>query len=326
LKFKIILYSEIKEEVRKELEKKCEVIYIDMDDPKFDEKLAVYLPEIVGIMGDGLMIDRSIIEAAPQLKVISNISVGYDNLDIKAINERGIIATNTPDVLTDTTADLMFALLMSTARRIGQLDRYVKNCNWSGNIGFELFGSDIHGKTLGIIGMGKIGWAIAKRGKFGFNMPILYYNRSRKLKAEKELNAQFCTLEELLQKSDFVCLMTPLTEETRYLIGTREFKLMKKSAFFINGSRGHTVDEQALITALEKEQIAGAGLDVYQKEPVSKDNPLLKMEHVVTLPHIGSDTHENKLAMDKLACENLLEVLKGNKPITAINPEILNQN
>ncbi len=163
----------------------------------------------------------------------------------------------------------------------------------------------------------------AKRGKFGFNMQVLYHNRSRNIEVEEELDAQYCELDELLQKADFICLMTPLKDDTYNLIGMREFELMKESAIFINGSRGYTVDEQALITALETRRISAAGLDVFQQEPVSIENPLLKMDHVITLPHVGSDTHENKLRMDELGVKNLLKVLRGEKPLTPINPEIL---
>lgn len=323
MKPKIILYSDIKDEIRKELEDACEVIFVHMDDECFVEKVAPFLSEVEGIIGDGLTIDRSMIERIPNLKVISNISVGYDNLDIEAINEQGIVATNTPEVLTETTADLMFTLIMCAARKVTQLDRYVKEGKWNSAIGFDLFGTDIHDKTLGVIGMGRIGKAIARRGKFGFNMQVLYHNRSRNIEAEEELDVQYCELDELLQKADFICLMTPLKDDTYNLIGMREFELMKGSAIFINGSRGYTVDEQALITALETGQIAAAGLDVFQQEPVSIENPLLKMDHVITLPHVGSDTHENKLRMDDLGVKNLLKVLRGEKPLTPINPEIL---
>lgn len=322
MKPKIILYSKLHDDVMGKLEEVCDVIFVKINDPNFKDKIAPYLPEVEGIIGDGLKIDKSMIERATNLKVISNISVGYDNLDMDTINEGGIIATNTPEVLTETTADLMFTLLLSTARKVTQLDRHVKEGKWTGPVSSDLFGQDVYGKTLGIIGMGKIGQAIARRGKFGFNMPILYHNRNRNKQVEEELDAKYCKKEELLTKADFICLMTPLTKETYHLIGEKEFSLMKKSAIFVNGSRGHTVDEQALINALETGQIAAAGLDVYQEEPVSVDHPLLKMDHVITLPHVGSDTYENKLAMDKLATENLIKALQGEIPPTPINHEI----
>lgn len=321
MKPKVLLYSNIHNDVMKKLEENCEVIYADRHDQTFDQKVAAHLPEVEGMIGDGLKIDDSLLKQAPKLKVISNISVGYDNLDMEAIRERGIIATNTPGILTETTADLMFTLLLSTARRVAEMDKYVKDGKWTRPIAPELFGTDVHGKTLGVIGMGRIGQAIARRGKFGFDMPILYHNRSRKEEAEKELDATYCELEELLSKADFICLMTPLTKETEHLIGAKEFSLMKESAIFINGSRGRTVDEQALIRALETKQIRAAGLDVYQEEPVSPDNPLLKMDHVITLPHIGADSSENRLAMDELATENVIKVLHGEDPPTPIHIE-----
>lgn len=321
MKPKVILYSKLNDEVMCKLEENCEVIFVEMNDPDFDKKIAPYLAEVQGIIGDGLTIDKSLIDLAPNVKVISNISVGYDNLDMESINERGIIATHTPEILTETTADLMFTLLLSTARKVTQLDRHVKEGKWKGPVSSELFGIDVYGKTLGIIGMGRIGQAIARRGKFGFNMPVLYHNRSRNIQAEEELNAKYCSMEELLTESDFICLMTPLSKETHHLIGEKEFSLMKEAAIFVNGSRGHTVDEKALIHALESGQITAAGLDVYQQEPIALDNPLLQMDHVITLPHVGSDTYENKLAMDELASKNLINALRGEKPPTPINWE-----
>lgn len=318
MKPKVLLYSKLNQTVMSKLEETLDVIFVEKHDPQFAEKIAPHLSVVEGIIGDGLKISTSLLEKATNLKVISNISVGYDNLDMKAINKRAIIATNTPDVLTETTADLMFTLLLSTARRVAQLDRYVKGGQWKRPIDSELFGTDVHGKKLGMIGMGRIGQAIARRGRFGFQMPILYHNRSRKMDGEKELDASYCTLKELLTEADFVCLMTPLTKETRHLIGEEEFALMKESAIFINGSRGHTVDEQALINALETKQIKAAGLDVYQEEPIRIDNRLLQMDHVITLPHVGSDTDENRLAMDELATENMIKVLQGEKPLTPI--------
>jgi gluconate 2-dehydrogenase len=233
------------------------------------------------------------------------------------------MATNTPDVLNETTADAIFGLLLITARRMAELDRYVKEGKWEAPIGENLFGVDVHHKTLGIIGMGKIGTAIAKRAHFGFGMNILYHNRSRNQKAEEQFHATYCELEDLLKQSDFVCLMTPLTSETKHLIGLKQFQLMKRSAIFINGSRGQTVNEKDLIYALQNKLILGAGLDVFEQEPVPKDHPLLKMNNVVTLPHIGSATYETRYAMAKLATENLIKGLKGLCPPNLINQEVM---
>jgi gluconate 2-dehydrogenase len=238
------------------------------------------------------------------------------------LSKRNIIATNTPDVLNDTVADTIFGLLLATARRMPELDQFVKNGEWKETLKEDHFGVDVHHKTLGIIGMGGVGSAIAKRAHFGFDMDILYHGRSRKEEEEQTYNATYCSLEELLQKSDFVCLMTPLTPQTEGLMGKREFELMKQSAIFINGSRGKTVDEEALINALRAEEILGAGLDVFAQEPVSPANPLLSMKNVVTLPHIGSATAETRLKMAMLGAENLVAGLKGETPPNLIKGSI----
>lgn len=186
-----------------------------------------------------------------------------------------------------------------------------------------MFGIDVHNKVLGIIGMGRIGRAIAKRANKGFDMKILYHNRSRNEDAEKEYNAKYCSIDELMQKSDFVCLMTPLTNETKNLIGKREFSLMKESAIFINGSRGETVNEMDLIEVLQLGKIKAAGLDVYEKEPIDKEHPFLQMKNVVTLPHIGSTTKETRYKMAELAANNLVQGLLGDTPTNVINEEVL---
>lgn len=236
------------------------------------------------------------------------------------------MATNTPDVLTDTVADVIFGLLIATARQIPRVDRFVKNKQWNGLLPLELHGVDVHHKTIGIIGMGRIGAAIAKRAHFGFDMDVLYYNRSQNKEAEETYNADYVSLTELLHKSDFVVLMTPLTKETERLIGKEQFKQMKDSAIFINGSRGGTVVESDLIDALTNGVIAAAGLDVFEQEPIQDDNPLLTMENVVTLPHIGSSTIETETKMSELAMKNLLQGLRREKPISLINESVWTGN
>jgi glyoxylate/hydroxypyruvate/2-ketogluconate reductase len=233
------------------------------------------------------------------------------------------MATNTPEVLNDSVADTIFGLLLATARRMPELNQLVKSGNWKSSIGEKLFGVDVHHKTLGIIGMGGIGSAIAKRAHFGFGMPILYHNRARNLAAEETYQATYCSLEEICQQADFICLMTPLTPKTVKLIGEKEFKLMKKTAIFVNGSRGATVDEDALVRALRKGDILAAGLDVFAQEPIRSDHPLLSMDNVVTLPHIGSATYETRLKMAMLAAENLVIGLEGKQPPSLINQEVL---
>lgn len=320
----IVAYSPFEEHTLDKLRQVGEVVVIDKRLGSFREQLAKHLPLVSGLIGSGLKVNTELLDRAPNLKIVSNYSVGYDNFDIPELTKRGIMATNTPDVLTESTADLIFGLMLATARRLPELDRLVKDGKWTGSIGKEFYGTDVYGKTLGMIGLGRIGSAIARRAKFGFNMPILYHNRSRSKQAEAELDAQYCSLDELLQQSDYVCLMTPLSPETVNLIGAREFELMKETAIFINGSRGATVDEQALIHALETKQIAAAGLDVYVKEPLPASSPLLNMEHVVTLPHAGSATVATRLAMEDLAANNLIAGLTGQRPPSLINPEVWN--
>ncbi|AQS55324.1 2-hydroxyacid dehydrogenase [Novibacillus thermophilus] len=321
-KKKILAYNRVSEPVLHDLQQKYEVEFFKHVDTRNDERFLQYLHQVEGIIGLELKVDKMLLDRAPHLKIVSNVSVGYDNLDVTALTKRGIMATNTPDVLTDTVADAIFGILIATARRIPELDHFVKRGQWSEFLVPEQFGVDVHHKKLGIIGMGRIGQAIAQRAHFGFDMEILYHSRTRKPEVDTKYRATFCTLDALLAHSDFVCLITPLTPETEGLIGKREFKLMKKSAIFINGSRGRTVVEEDLIDALEKGEILAAGLDVYKQEPVDPLNPLLKMQNVVTTPHIGSSTHETELKMSQLAAKNLEAGLNGIKPPNLINPEV----
>lgn len=320
---KIIAYNRVEKPVLKELQKKYEVHFFKNIDTKSHPEFLTQLHKTEGIIGLELPVDQELLNHAPNLKIVSNVSVGHNNLDIKEMSKRGIMATNTPDVLTDTVADTVFGILISTSRRIPELDQFVKNGKWIMEaIEPEHFGTNVHHKTLGIIGMGRIGKALAQRSHYGFDMKILYHSRTRKLDAEIEFAADYCTLDELLKQSDFVCLITPLTAETEGLIGKREFQLMKKSAIFINGSRGKTIIEQDLINALETGEIAAAGLDVFEKEPIDPGNPLLKMKNVVTTPHIGSSTHETELEMSQLAARNLDAGLSGKKPPNLIDADV----
>ncbi|MEW9674023.1 2-hydroxyacid dehydrogenase [Ammoniphilus sp. 3BR4] len=267
-------------------------------------------------------INGSILEQAPLLKVVSNISVGYDNFDLGELTKRGVMATNTPGILTETTADLTFSILMAAARRVAEADHYVKSGQWQEWFPSLMLGKDVFGATIGIIGMGRIGEAVARRAK-GFDMKILYYNRSRKTDIEEKLGARYVSLEQLLQKSDYLVVLTPLTEETKKIIGVKEFALMKKDAILVNASRGATIDETALIHALQENRIAGAALDVYEKEPVDPENPLLKMTNVVTLPHIGSATRETRGKMAMKAACNAVAAINGEIPENLLNAEVL---
>lgn len=262
-------------------------------------------------------IDEEIL-SGEKLKIVANCAVGYDNIDVKGASKRGIIVTNTPDVLTETTADLTFALLMATARRLVEAAQFVKVGKWKSWSPFLLAGTDIYEKTIGIFGMGKIGEAVARRAK-GFKMNILYHNRHRKKEAEKELGATYCSFEELLQTADFVVCLAPLTEETKHTFTKEAFQKMKKSSIFINASRGALVDEKALYEALINGEIAAAGLDVFEKEPIEKNHPLLTLPNVIALPHIGSATKETREKMLSLALENIDRVLTGKEPLTKVN-------
>ena len=284
---------------------------------QFEEALA----HAHGLIGVGRKLGRNSLDSAKHLEVVSSVSVGYDNYDVDYFNERGIMLTNTPDVLTESTADLGFTLIMSSARRVAELDAWTKAGEWKASVGPALFGTDVHGKTLGIVGMGNIGAAVARRGRLGFNMPILYSGNSRKTELEQELGAQFRTLDQLLAEADFVCLVVPLSEKTKHLIGERELKLMKKSAILVNISRGPVVDEVALIEALQNNTIRGAGLDVYEKEPLA-ESPLFALKNAVTLPHIGSATHETREAMANRALDNLRSALLGERPQDLVNPQV----
>lgn len=297
----------------------CDYRKWDLKEPIPRETLLEEIVDVDGLLIVGGRIDQELLDCAPRLKVVSNVSVGYNNFDIEAMKKRAVLGTNTPSVLDETVADLVLALVLATSRRIVELDRYVKEGKWKKGNDEKLFGADVHHSTIGIIGMGRIGEAIAKRAKYGFDMDVLYYNRTRKHQAEEKLGVEYASMDEVLKRSDFVVLMTPLTPETTHMIGQREFSLMKETAFFINASRGQTVDEQALIEALEMGKICGAGLDVFEKEPVDPDNPLLKMSNVVTLPHIGSATEKTRFEMAMLAAKNLVLGIRGEQPPNLLN-------
>lgn len=318
---RILAYRRLNDQQLDQLRERFHVDYFgkleSADDPAFREALG----QAHGLIGAGVNMTPELLDAAPNLEAIASISVGVDNYPVEEMTRRGILLCNTPDVLTETTADTGFSLIMASARRMVELAEYVKRGDWKSSIGPEQFGSDVHGKTLGMVGFGRIGQAVARRGALGFGMKILYSNASPKPELEAELGARRCELDELLQQSDFVCAIVPLTPETRQLIGAREFELMKESAIFINISRGQVVDEQAMIQALESGQIRGAGLDVFEQEPLQADSPLPKMPNVVALPHIGSATHETRTAMAQRAVDNIMLALDGKRPISPFNEE-----
>ncbi|GAA0370263.1 2-hydroxyacid dehydrogenase [Bacillus horti] len=321
MKPRVFISKPIPQEVEDYISENCEYRIWNQEQPISTEELYAEIKEADGLLTSGGVIGDELFDQAPKLKIVSNTSVGYNNFDLDAMQARGIMGTHTPSVLDDTVADLVFSLILATARRVPELDRYVKEGKWTNANDRPLFGVDVHHTTLGIIGMGRIGEQIAKRASLGFDMEVLYYNRSRKIQVEEKVGAQYVDLSELLTNSDFIVLMTPLTPKTTHLIGAAEFKQMKQSAIFINASRGQVVDEQALIDALRKGEIAGAGLDVYDTEPVSTQNPLLSFDNVVTLPHIGSATEQTRSAMAMLAAQNLVAGLQGKEPPNLV-PEL----
>ncbi len=271
-------------------------------------------------------IDKEVLDVAKNLKIIAQYAVGYDNIDIEECTRRGIYVTNTPEVLTETTADFTWALILAVARRVVEADKFVRSGEWEkSRTGWHpkmLLGTDIHGKTLGIIGLGRIGTAVARRAK-GFNMKIIYYSRSRKENIEKELGLKYVDLNTLLREADFVSIHVPLTEETYHMIGERELKLMKNTAFLINTSRGKVIDEKALYKALKEKWIAGAALDVFEEEPTPANNPLLELENIVVAPHIASATHETRSRMSEMVAQNLIAYFEGKIPPNLVNPEVL---
>ena len=265
----------------------------------------------------------AMMDQASRLRLVALTAVGFDMVDVAAATARGILVTNTPDVLTETVADLTFAFILAAARRVCEMERWMLAGQWK-TLGVTPMGQDVHHATLGIVGMGRIGVAVAKRAR-GFHMPVLYFDFVRREELERQFGYRYVTLETLLKESDFVTLHVPLLPETTGMIGAAQLAMMKPTAYLINAARGPVVDERALIAALQAGQIAGAGLDVYETEPIDASNPLLAMENVVKLPHVGSATGATRQAMVNLATDNLLAVLQGKPPLTPVNPEVLSR-
>ena len=268
-------------------------------------------------------IDAALLAACPELKICANMAVGYNNFDLDAMTAAGVLGTNAPDVLTEATADFGFALLMATARRIAESEHFLRAGQWT-RWRYDMFiGADIHGATLGILGMGRIGQAIARRGALGFGMKVIYHNRSRlDAKAEAECKASYVSKEELLRTADHLVLVLPYSAQSHHAIGAVELAQMKPTATLVNIARGGIVDDAALATALRNKVIAAAGLDVFEGEP--KVHPgLLAVPNVVLTPHIGSATLPTRLAMANLAADNLIGFLVNNKPLTPLNPAVL---
>jgi glyoxylate reductase len=319
---KILVTGRLPEEVLSVLAERFQVESQNEDRPMERQRLLAAIGDMEGLLcmiTDS--IDEELLSRAPRLKMIANMGVGYNNIDVRAATARGIPVSNTPGVLTEATADLAFTLLLAIARRVVEGDRRVRAGKFTFWAPFLFLGQEVSGKTLGILGMGRIGKAVARRAR-GFDMPVIYHNRSRLEPDEEDrLGARYEPLEALLRKSDFVSLHVPLTAETRHLMGRRELALMKPSAYLINTSRGPAVDEQALLAALQAGQIAGAALDVYEHEPALTPG-LTLLDNVILLPHVGSATLETRTRMASMAAQNLIAGLGGQTPPNLINPEV----
>jgi len=322
MKPSVILYKALPDALQQRLEDHFTVTRVNNLSPETVQQHAEAFAGAVGLLGSSEKVDAALLEKMPALRATSTISVGYDNFDVDALNARNILLMHTPTVLTETVADTLMALVLSSARRVVEVAERVKAGEWTKSIGPDWFGVDVHGKTLGIVGMGRIGMALAQRAHFGFNMPILYNARRQHKEAEERFNACPCDLDTLLQEADFVCLILPLTDETHHMFGKAQFEKMKKSAIFINAGRGPVVDEQALIAALKNGEIHAAGLDVFEQEPLPVSSELLKMPNVVALPHIGSATHETRYNMAACAVENLIDALQGKVDKNCVNPQV----
>ena len=317
---KILITRAVFPEIVEGLSRRFEVEHNPDDRPWPPEELARRLQGKAGAMATVMdRFDEAILALSPELKVISNIAVGYNNIDVPACTRRGIKVTNTPGVLDDTTADLTWSLLMAAARRIAEADAYVRRGDWKIAFGVQYFlGQDIHHATLGIIGMGRIGQAIARRA-LGFDMRVLYHNRSRLPEAdEKRFNATRVERDELLAKSDFVVVMAPYSPATHHLIGAAEIAKMKPTAILVNSARGGVVDDAALVEALTAGRIAGAGLDVFEGEP-RLNAEFAKLPNVVLTPHIGSASRATRIIMCNTAAANMAAVLEGKAPSNPVN-------
>ena len=322
MKPSVVLYKKLPQDLRSQLDEHFDVTEINGLTPETLSQYAEAFQQAEGILGSGGKIDAEFLKKAPKLRAASSVSVGVDNFDIPALTERRVLLMHTPTVLTETVADTMMALVLASARRVVESAERVKKGEWQGSIGADWFGIDVHHKKMGILGMGRIGLALAQRAHLGFGMPILYNARKHHEEAEQRFDAQYCDLDTLLKESDFLCISLPLTEQTHHLIGREELAKMKSSAVLINAGRGPVIDEEALIAALKDGTIHAAGLDVFEKEPLPKESPLLSMPNVVALPHIGSATHETRYGMAKDAVENLIAALSGKVEKNCVNPEV----
>ena len=315
----IVVFRELPPDQLARLQAEHDVVEAD---PKKDRAaFDAALPQAHGLIGSSFPIDAAVLDRAPALQVVSSVSVGVDNYALAELRQRGIALCHTPGVLDETVADTVFALLMATSRRVVELSNLVREGRWAKNIGEEYFGFDVHGKTVGLLGFGRIGQAIARRAALGFGMPVLYHARRPVDLAVQapalQGHAVHTPLPQLLVRADFVVTMLPLSDSTRGMVDAGLFAQMKPGAIFINGGRGATVDEPALLAALDSGHLRAAGLDVFAREPLPAESPLRTHARVTPLPHIGSATHETRHAMARLAVDNLLAALAGRQPTAA---------
>ena len=318
-KFKVFITRPVREKIRAKIAAECEV---DMwHTSAILPPTAERIPPLDGLMTYGHeLITPEMIATSPNLKVISVVGVGYDHVHVETCRERGIAVGHTPGVLSDTTADMTMALLLAASRNVVPADKYVQAKQWLYYDPNILWGYDVHHATLGIVGMGRIGQAVAKRA-LAFDMRVLYYKRERRHDWEEELGVEYADMEQLLSTSDFVTLHVPLTEETTHMIGKAELELMKDTAILVNIARGPVVDHYALYDALKEGQIAGAALDVTEPEPLNTDHPLLSLDNLIIAPHLGSATIQTRMKMMTMSMENLLAGLKGEQlPYAALQP------
>ncbi|MBP2153366.1 glyoxylate/hydroxypyruvate reductase GhrB [Erwinia rhapontici] len=320
MKPNVVLYKSLPDDLRARLDEHCRVTEVNDLSPETLAAHASAFSEAEGILGSGGKVDADFLQHMPKLRIASTVSVGYDNFDVAALNDNGVLLMHTPTVLTETVADTMMALVLSSARRVVEMAERVKAGEWQKSIAPDWYGVDVHHKKLGILGMGRIGLALAQRAHLGFGMPILYNARKQHPEAEQRFDAHYCDLDTLLAESDFLCISLPLTAQTHHLIGREQLAKMKKSAVLINAGRGPVVDEQALIAALKDGTIHGAGLDVFEQEPLPVSSELLQLRNVVALPHIGSATHETRYGMAKDAVDNLIAALSGKVEKNCVNP------
>lgn len=320
MKKRVVAYRRLPAAAVELLEARCDLRIADADSER-----AAFLDALAnahGMIGNKLRITPALLDAAPLLETAATISAGYDDFDVPELTRRGVVLTNTPAEVTETTADLVFGLMLATARRLAELDAWTRRGQWRASSGPAQFGVDVHHKTLGIVGLGRIGAAVARRAALGFGMKVLYTNRTRNAEAESAYGAQARALPDLLSEADFVCVLVPLSDATHKLIGAAELRRMKRTAILINCGRGPVVDEAALIEALHERRILGAGLDVYESEPLGA-SPLFTLPNVVLAPHIGTATQETREAMAVRAAQNVLDALDGQRTSNYVNPEAL---